>query len=59
MQSQRPPETPKTAAKEKPEVESSSERLSVFEDFLQNLDLDNLDAPEDENPDEEDPKSKK
>jgi bifunctional DNase/RNase len=59
VQSQRPPEAPKTAAKEKPEVESSSERLSVFEDFLQNLDLDNLDAPEDENPDEEDPKSKK
>jgi bifunctional DNase/RNase len=40
---------------DEPEVEGSSERLSVFEDFLQNLDIDNLeDNEEDEN--DEDPK---
>lgn len=60
LQNQRPaPAAPKAAASEEPEVESSSERLSVFEDFLQNLDLDNLENTEDEDPDDEDPKRKK
>lgn len=50
--------TPKQAASEAPEAESTSERLSVFEDFLQNLDLDNMDNQEDDEPDD-DPKRKK
>jgi bifunctional DNase/RNase len=44
---------------EEPDVESSSERLSVFEDFLQNLDLDNLENDQDNDPDEDDPKNRK
>lgn len=52
-------EAPKAVSPEGPEFESSSERLSVFEDFLQNLDLDNLESPDEDNPDEEDPKRKK
>ncbi len=62
LQNQRPaaPSTPaRPAAADEPEIESSSERLSVFEDFLQNLDLDNLESNEDDEPDEEDPKNKK
>jgi bifunctional DNase/RNase len=47
------------ASGDEPEIESSSERLSVFEDFLQNLDMDNLEDTEDDDPDEEDPKNKK
>lgn len=46
-------------ASDEPEVESSPERLSVFEDFLQNLDLGNIEDTDDDEPDEEDPKSKK
>jgi hypothetical protein len=45
-------------AGDEPEMEGASERLSVFEDFLQNLDLDNLedkDKDEDE-PDDDEPK---
>lgn len=54
------PSTPaRPAAGDEPEVESSSERLSVFEDFLQNLDLDNLDDKEDDEPDEDEPKPRK
>jgi uncharacterized protein len=61
LQNQRPTaQAPsKAVANDEPEVESSSERLSVFEDFLQNLDLDNLENSDDEDPDEEDPKRKK
>ena len=40
-----------------PESSGSEERLSVFEDFLDNLNLDNLDPPPDE--DEDDANSKK
>jgi bifunctional DNase/RNase len=61
LQNQRPaaPAAPKATASEEPEVESSSERLSVFEDFLQNLDMDNMENTDDDEPDEEDPKRKK
>jgi uncharacterized protein len=64
LQNQRPgtaaPATPaRPASGEEPEMETSSERLSVFEDFLQNLDTDNLEDKEDDEPDEEDPKDKK
>jgi bifunctional DNase/RNase len=62
LQNQRPSATPPAAppaAGDEPEIEGSSERLSVFEDFLQNLDMDNLDNTEDDEPDEEDPKKKK
>lgn len=61
LQNQRPSAAaPKPAAKEQPEAtDSTSERLSVFEDFLQNLDLDNLESPDDEAPDDDDPKNKK
>ncbi len=63
MQNQRPASAAKAAGDE-PDVETSSERLSVFEDFLQNLDINNLeDSSEDDDtpdePDEEDPKSNK
>lgn len=62
IQNQRPPApsaAPRPASGEEPDVETSSERLSVFEDFLQNLDLDNLEGKEDDEPDEEDPKNRK
>lgn len=61
MQNQRPPaEPPMKAAREESSVESSSERLSVFEDFLQNLDLDNLESSSaDDEPDDDDPKRRK
>lgn len=62
LQNQRPtaPAAPaRPVSGEEPEVETSSERLSVFEDFLQNLDMDNLEDKEDDEPDEEDPKNKK
>jgi uncharacterized protein len=63
LQNQRPA-APSTSPRQQisgdePEIESSSERLSVFEDFLQNLDMDNLEDKEDDEPDEEDPKRKK
>ncbi len=62
VQNQRP-SAPSAAARpasgEEPDVETSSERLSVFEDFLQNLDMDNLESKEDDEPDEEDPKNRK
>jgi uncharacterized protein len=59
LQNQRPA-TSARAVGDEPEVEGASERLSVFEDFLQNLDLDNMeDSSDDDEPDEEDPKPKK
>jgi hypothetical protein len=60
LQNQRSaPEKPQRVMGEEPETEGSSERLSVFEDFLQNLDLDNMeDSSDDEEPDD-DPKKNK
>lgn len=49
-----PAPAPKTAPE--PEVEGGEERLSVFEDFLQNLDLDNLDKPAEDDDEEKKPK---
>lgn len=58
-----PPSAPsipsRSPAGDEPEVESSSERLSVFEDFLQNLDLDNMEDNDDEETDDDDPKHRK
>jgi bifunctional DNase/RNase len=65
LQNQRPAATPPAAAprpagEEPVETEGTSERLSVFEDFLQNLNLDKMDDTGDEDePDDEDPKGKK
>jgi bifunctional DNase/RNase len=58
------PSTPSMSARstagDEPEVESSSERLSVFEDFLQNLDLGSMDdSGDEETDDDDDPKRKK
>lgn len=55
LQNQRPaPERPQRAVSEEPEVEGSSERLSVFEDFLQNLDLGKMeDSPDEDEPDDD------
>jgi len=51
---------PSKGGAEETDVESSSERLSVFEDFLQNLNLDNLENPsEEDTPDDDDPKKSK
>lgn len=41
-----------------PEASVSEGRLSVFEDFLDNLNLDNLDTPSDDNEDENKPPQK-
>jgi len=62
VQGQRPssstPATRPTSSKgESQETDTSSERLSVFEDFLQNLDLDTMDNSSDDEPDNEDPKT--
>jgi bifunctional DNase/RNase len=62
LQNQRPtaPAAPaRPAAGEEPDIETSSERLSVFEDFLQNLNLGNIEDKEDDEPDEDDPTKKK
>jgi len=61
MQNQRatPNIPPRPTAGDEPEVEGTSERLSVFEDFLQNLDIDNMENQDDDEPDEDDPKPKK
>ena len=61
LQNQRQaPTTPaRPVGREEPDIETSSERLSVFEDFLQNLDLDNMENNEDDEPDDDDPKNKK
>lgn len=54
------PESPLEApAAEETPAAAGEERLSVFEDFLQNLDLDDLDQPPDEDePDEGKPKKR-
>lgn len=54
-------EKPQRAASEEQETESesSSERLSVFEDFLQNLNLGNLEDSSDDDEPDDDPKKKK
>ncbi len=57
LQNQRP--APLARPPAEPEPDSASERLSVFEDFLQNLDLGNIDDTAPDEPDEEDPKPKK
>jgi len=59
VQGQRPSSsTLATSSKgESQETDTSSERLSVFEDFLQNLDLDTMDNSSDDEPDNEDPKT--
>ena len=63
LQNQRPtpPAGPsRPVSNDEPEVEVSSDRLSVFEDFLQNLDVDDLENNQDDEPDDdEDPKNKK
>jgi uncharacterized protein len=62
LQNQRPSTTStpsRPAASEEPEIETSSERLSVFEDFLQNLNMDNLEDKEDDESDEDDPQKGK
>lgn len=63
VQNQRSAPTPPPAApaapSEPPAEHISSERLSVFEDFLSNLNLDNLESPSDDEPDDDDPKRKK
>src|SRR5690606_7708958 len=60
LQNQRsaPASSSRPVAGDEPEVEGASERLSVFEDFLQNLDIDNIDDQEkdDDEPDEDAPK---
>ncbi|HNT53378.1 MAG TPA: DUF151 domain-containing protein, partial [Anaerolineaceae bacterium] len=38
-------QTPQSVTSPAPEEEPASDRLSIFEDFLQNLDLDDLDVP--------------
>ena len=58
LQNQRSAAAARAAGPES-EVDSSSERLSVFEDFLQNLDLGNIEDTGDDEPDEDDPKRKK
>lgn len=61
LRSQRPSSgplapTPRPAQPVEPEVESGSEeRLSVFEDFLANLDLDHIDDTEEDEDDEDKP----
>ncbi len=62
VQNQRPPAPPPAAQPTAEESHVESTRLSVFEDFLQNLDLNNLENPSDEDdqppddPDEDAPK---
>ncbi len=54
------PSTPSTRTPSTPApVEGGEERLSVFEDFLQNLDLSNLSDTEDDDDEEDKPKGKK
>jgi len=50
-----PPPAQESKAVE-PEAEGGEERLSVFEDFLQNLDLDNLDTPSEDEDEDKKPK---
>jgi uncharacterized protein len=60
LQNQRAaPEKPQRAVSEEPEAEGTTERLSVFEDFLQNLDLGNMEDSSDDEESDDDPKKKK
>jgi bifunctional DNase/RNase len=53
MQSQEPaPLAPQSSEWTKKSDEESSDRLSVYEDFLQGFDLDNLTKPSDDEPDD-------
>jgi uncharacterized protein len=53
MQSQEPaPLAPQSSEWSKKADEEGSDRLSVYEDFLQNIDLDKLNKPPDDEPDE-------
>lgn len=45
-------ETPKTGASKEPEIEGGEERLSIFQDFIEGLDLEDLDNEGDEENDE-------
>jgi bifunctional DNase/RNase len=45
-------ETPKTAESKEPEIEGGEERLSIFQDFIEGLDLEDLDNEGDEENDE-------
>lgn len=55
-----PAASPRPAGEEPAETEGTSERLSVFEDFLQNLNLDKLeDTGDEDEPDDDEPKGKK
>lgn len=53
-----PPLMPEEDAAQEPAEPASQERLSVFEDFIENLDLDDLSNPpeDDQEPDEGEPK---
>jgi uncharacterized protein len=44
------------AAGDEPEAEGASERLSVFEDFLQNLNIDTLDNKDEDETDDDEPR---
>ncbi|MCL4560570.1 MAG: bifunctional nuclease family protein [Chloroflexi bacterium] len=60
QQTQEPPSAAPSPRGSEPAPEASEERLSVFEDFLQNLDLDNLsDKPEDDETDDDEDKPDK
>jgi uncharacterized protein len=62
LQNQRAaPEKPQRVSGDEPETEGegSSARLSVFEDFLQNLDLGNLEDSSDDDEPDDDPKKNK
>jgi bifunctional DNase/RNase len=54
-QRQAPPSAGRSPSADEPEVEGASERLSVFEDFLQNLDIDKLEDDEEDDADDDDP----
>ncbi len=60
QQTQEPPAAAPPARGSEPAPEASEERLSVFEDFLQNLDMDNLsDKSEDDDQSDDDEKPDK
>jgi uncharacterized protein len=56
VRNQKPPAPAPKAAPVEPEPEGGEERLSVFEDFLQQLDLDNLDSPSEDEDEDKKPK---
>jgi bifunctional DNase/RNase len=55
----KPPAQSQSAPTPSAQAEGGEERLSVFEDFLQNLDMDNLDSPSEDEDEDEDKKPKK